>query len=1260
MVARVRILIVLAVLAAGMGTASGASAQSDGEVPAGDPPIVDGLLDSALRDLVANAGSSRSTSAGTVLVEAHYNVGSAQARALVEGAGGVITGEVPGWLIEASVPVGNLEALEAEAGIDFLRLPGASSPIFDPPSPEPGPGQAVSGQHVVESNADDWHAAGYDGAGIKVGIIDLFNLPDWNNAVASGDLPAVSGTFCRWSGSSCNVWSVFATVATHGNNVAEIIHDMAPSAELYIASVSTASDFQAAVDWFDSNDVDIISQSQTNRYDGPGDGTGPFGSVVDDAVSKGMAWFNAAGNNSGTTGNGSYWRGTWTDTDNDGWMNFNGGDEDLQFWATFQNGVRWDDWGEAGVTDFNICVYSNPNAVGLRGCSSNSQVGGADPLEVVTNLAYQSSANYLRIQLVDPGAGAGTDTIEFMQNGGGVEASSNPGNAGGPFSDSANAGAMSIGAIDPATGNNIAGYSSWGPTNDFRTKPDMAGQACLTTSLTPCFDGTSSATPVVAGAAALILQSRRTTTPAGVVSYLRNQSTVDRGAAGVDNIYGWGELLLPAPCAIDTHEDNDTQATATSMANGTVLSASVCVGDPDWYSLRVTEGQDISVDLTFDHANGDVDVKLFDPSGQLVGSSTSGSSNESITHTALASGLYAAQVYGFGGAENTYQIDMHRSICPVDDAFEVNNSQATATPLTDGVSVSAIACDIAGPTAYDVDWYSLPVQAGDTVTATAEFIHDGGDLTAILYDPSGLTQLGIGTSTTDNEVVASVAEEDGAYAVLVFGAGNEENEYTMTMSASCVDDALEDNDTRSTATALANGSSQSGVQCPADDDWFSLDVAAGLDVTVDLAFVDAYGDLDVRLFDPSGSEVASATSGTDNESIVHTALSDGTYTARVYGYLGAQNVYDITMSKSICPGDDTMEPNNTQATATPLGSGVTQAAIACDVDWYSIPVVAGETVSADVEFADAAGDLSIALYNPSGSTQVSNSVSTTDNESLSHVATETGDYGLVVFGAGGAQNVYDVTLSTVCTDDGFEENDTRATATPLSNDVAVAGRVCSGDDDWFSIPAVSGQLVTAVVDFVHADGDLDISLVDPAGTEVEFSTSTSDGEAITWTAASSGTYSLVVFGYNGAANDYTVSMKAGAHPRVRPFGAVANPEGDTGSQIADLYLYLEDASGQPYASPTPVTVSWTTLDIPSNPLVAHPGEDFVAASGVATFLPGETITTVPVEVLGDTVDEPPLLYGEWGLWTVSNPSLNAKIDTTTFFGIGLLIIIDDD
>lgn len=132
-----------------------------------------------------------------------------------------------------------------------------------------------------------------------------------------------------------------------------------------------------------------------------------------------------------------------------------------------------------------------------------------------------------------------------------------------------------------------------------------------------------------------------------------------------------------------------------------------------------------------------------------------------------------------------------------------------------------------------------------------------------------------------------------------------------------------------------------------------------------------------------------------------------------------------------------------------------------------------------------------------------------------------------------------------------------------------------------------------------------------------------------------------------------VDMGAYEMPLVSivPGGFVANPEGDTGSTIYQMPVSLSQAED------VPVTVDWNTVDAAANPLIAQAGTDFVSNSGTVTFLPGETTKTIDIEVLGDTVDEPPLLYGEWGVVQFTNPSF-AKLGG--LFGLGFFIIIDDD
>ena len=89
-------------------------------------------------------------------------------------------------------------------------------------------------------------------------------------------------------------------------------------------------------------------------------------------------------------------------------------------------------------------------------------------------------------------------------------------------------------------------FSSRGPTFDGRTKPDIVGpDGVLTFSYgSGGYSGTSAATPHIAGAAALLKSTNPRYYTAERLRDALIGATVDLGAPGKDNIYGWGRLDL--------------------------------------------------------------------------------------------------------------------------------------------------------------------------------------------------------------------------------------------------------------------------------------------------------------------------------------------------------------------------------------------------------------------------------------------------------------------------------------------------------------------------------------------------------------------------------------------------------------------------------------------------------------------------------------------------------------------------------------------
>ncbi len=134
----------------------------------------------------------------------------------------------------------------------------------------------------------------------------------------------------------------------------------------------------------------------------------------------------------------------------------------------------------------------------------------------------------------------------------------------------------------------------------------------------------------------------------------------------------------------------------------------------------------------------------------------------------------------------------------------------------------------------------------------------------------------------------------------------------------------------------------------------------------------------------------------------------------------------------------------------------------------------------------------------------------------------------------------------------------------------------------------------------------------------------------------------------------------GEHGAVPEFGEAAGECVEAGD---DTEAGVCDGNGSVQLSEVtqavPVTVAWATLPRHGVPGVATSDADFVSASGIVTFAPGETVQHVSVEVMGDTLDEAPLLWGEWGFVALSDP-VGATIDTSRLYGLGIFVIVDDD
>ena len=179
-------------------------------------------------------------------------------------------------LMRVAVPISNLPRLTNIPGVSFVRTP--MKPQVN----------RVTSEGVGNTQANKIHSLGIRGLGVKVGIID-FEFGKALEAGAQGDLPS------KWQYVDYTDEGIY-TGGVHGTACAEVVHDMAPDAELVLIKIGDLVDFENAKDMAIRENIDILSFSSSWLGSGFGDGLGLACNIVNNAFDNDILWVNSAGN----------------------------------------------------------------------------------------------------------------------------------------------------------------------------------------------------------------------------------------------------------------------------------------------------------------------------------------------------------------------------------------------------------------------------------------------------------------------------------------------------------------------------------------------------------------------------------------------------------------------------------------------------------------------------------------------------------------------------------------------------------------------------------------------------------------------------------------------------------------------------------------------------------------------------------------------------------------------------------------------------
>lgn len=427
--------------------------------------------------------------------------------------------KVQGW-----VNIDSLEILAGQSNVIKLRVPSYGTPAAG----------SVTTQGDAILRASELRAQGASGQGVKIGVISD-GANDWRTAANSGDLPQNITTFGSCATRADDPQNCRPRLTCNeGTAMAEIIHDIAPDAEIAVAAVSTSLEFIQQLNRLANTfEADIIVDD-LGFFGEPYFEDGDLARAVS-ALPSDILYFSSAGNSANTHYEREY--SALTSSFHNFGVQNGTDDESIGFSIRPNRGafvlLQWNDRYENANSDYDLFVFDQDNVVAQSAGSGSTAIEGV----CVFN---ESTSDAVRFAFVDKFSGSNRRLEMFFL---GASAIEYPTPAGSVFGHAGTPRAIAVGAIN-AGSSSTAFYSSHGPSRiDFpsfqlRAKPDISATDGVSVSgaggFSSPFFGTSAAAPHAAAIAAQLLSASPDATPQSVRASLLNTASGggSRAAAG--------------------------------------------------------------------------------------------------------------------------------------------------------------------------------------------------------------------------------------------------------------------------------------------------------------------------------------------------------------------------------------------------------------------------------------------------------------------------------------------------------------------------------------------------------------------------------------------------------------------------------------------------------------------------------------------------------------------------------------------------------
>lgn len=389
---------------------------------------------------------------------------------------------------------------------------------------------------LADKVRSQFSAYGIDGTGIKIGV-----LSDGANNIANvgSELPAVT------------VNPAHPGSGNEGTAMLEIVHDLAPGAQLYFSGVTSSTDMTQGISWLVGQGCDVIVDD-LGFFGEHYFSDGPIAQAAANAVNQGVVYVSASGNYSSN----AHWQGQYVQGSSFSYIGGRNGNlhefapgvesnaVSVNTGRTLRVFLQWSDaWG-ASSNDYDLYLADANTGQNLA-VSNSTQNGNDNPFESITYTNNSGSTKNALVKIVKRTAGSARELELFTLSAASLQYNIQEDAI---FGQQAVTSVISVAAANATTPDSIAYYSSRGNSTiytDFAAQTKVVRQTLDGTAIDGVqtrigqlgyfsnpFFGTSAAAPHAAAIAALVLQAKPSLTPAQVSQVMADTAT-DMTAYGV-------------------------------------------------------------------------------------------------------------------------------------------------------------------------------------------------------------------------------------------------------------------------------------------------------------------------------------------------------------------------------------------------------------------------------------------------------------------------------------------------------------------------------------------------------------------------------------------------------------------------------------------------------------------------------------------------------------------------------------------------------